>query len=99
MVRARNAADPAGLRSSASGRLHIGQLRLEPGIAGRRRHVAAVAGHADIRSGRALVNLGRTSAAVIGWRCCSMRSRTGIVLISMSPLPLRSAVWPTACSA
>ena len=38
------------------GRLRIAQLRLEPAVAGRRR-IAAVTGEADIRSGRALVNL------------------------------------------
>jgi translocation and assembly module TamB len=38
------------------GRLRIGQLRLEPGVVGQRR-IASVAGEADIRSGRALVNL------------------------------------------
>jgi translocation and assembly module TamB len=38
------------------GRLRIGQLRLEQGIAGQRR-IAGVEGEADIRSGRALINL------------------------------------------
>ncbi|MDP9415240.1 MAG: translocation/assembly module TamB domain-containing protein, partial [Pseudomonadota bacterium] len=38
------------------GRLRIAQLRLEPGVAGQRR-VASLAGEADIRSGRALVDL------------------------------------------
>ncbi len=38
------------------GRLRIAQLRLEGGVAGERR-VAKLAGEADIRSGRALVNL------------------------------------------
>ncbi len=38
------------------GRLRIAQLRLEKGVAGQRR-IASIEGQADIRSGRALVNL------------------------------------------
>jgi translocation and assembly module TamB len=38
------------------GRLRVAQLRLEKGVAGQRR-IAAVTGQADIRSGRALVDL------------------------------------------